>query len=97
MLCLVVAMETVLAAVRNQIHQKTGAGFLRETDKWTLISDTATGALSVEHEWSYIDPFGRGKPDCGVSTVTVENFLKGSADESVKEKLRAILVGSRNS
>jgi len=95
MLC--AAMETILVAVQNQIHQKTNAGFLRETEIWTLISDTATGALTVEHEWSYVDPFGRGKPDCGVSTVTVENFLTGGADDNVKLKLRAILVSSRNS
>ena len=97
MLCLVVAMETELAAVRNQIQHKTNAGFLREAEMWTLISDTATGALNVEHEWSYIDPFGQRQPDCGVSTVTVENFLTGSADTNVKQKLRDILVSSRNS
>ena len=68
-----------------------------DTEIWTLISDTATGALTVEHEWSYVDPFGQGKPDCGVSTVTVENFLTGGADDNVKQKLRAILVSSRNS
>jgi hypothetical protein len=90
-------MEAVLVAVRNQIHQKANAGFLRETEMWTLISDAATGAQTVAHEWSYVDPFGQGKPDCGVSTVTVENFLTGSADDSVKQKLRAILVSSRNS
>jgi hypothetical protein len=86
-----------LAQVRNEIHQKTSAGFLRETEMWTLVSDMATGALNVEHEWSYVDPFGQGKPDAGVSSVTVENFLAGGADSTVKQKLRAILTSSRNS
>ncbi len=80
-----------MAEVRNQIHRNASGGFLREIDLWTLISDTETGVRSVEHEWSYVDPFGQGKPDSGISTVTIETFLAGGADDNVKQKLRAIL------
>jgi hypothetical protein len=79
-----------LAEVRDQIHQTSNGGFMRERDSWrTLISDTDTGARSVEHEWSYVDPFGQ--EDIGFSSETVEHFLAGGADCSVKQKLRAIL------
>jgi hypothetical protein len=81
-----------VAKVRSEIHQKTNGGFLREEDLWTLISDTETGARTVEHQWSYVDPFGAGTPDCGICDVTVETFLSGGADANVKQKLRAILA-----
>lgn len=84
-------MEAVLAEVRDRIHQTSNGGFMRERDSWTLIFDTDTGARSVEHEWSYVDPFGQGKPDIGFSSETVEHFLAGGADCSVKQKLRTIL------
>ncbi len=65
---------------------------MRETNLWTLIIDTASGASNVEHEWSYVDPFGHGKPNRGMSTISVENFLMGSADDNVKQKLREALL-----
>ena len=34
--------------VRNQFHQTSTGGFLREADQWTLITDTVSGALNVE-------------------------------------------------
>ena len=83
-----------MAEVRNQFHQTTSAGFMRETNLWTLITDTVSGASNVEHEWSYVDPFGQGKPDRGMSNVSVESFLTGNADENVKQKLRAFLLAT---
>jgi hypothetical protein len=80
-----------VAEVRNQFHQRSKRGFLREADQWTLITDTISGASNVQHQWSYVDPFGHGQPDCGTSTVSVESFLMGGTDDSVKQKLRAVL------
>jgi hypothetical protein len=83
-----------VAENRNQFHQTTKSGFMCEADKWTLITDTVSGAQIIEHEWSYIDPFGHGKLDRGVSIATVENFLTGKADDSVKQKLRDVLLNT---
>jgi hypothetical protein len=83
-----------VAEIRNQFHQTTKSGFLREADQWTLVTDTVSGAVNVEHEWSYVDPFGHGKLDRGLSIATVENFLKGKAEDSVKQKLRDVLVST---
>ena len=83
-----------MAEDRNQFHQTTAGGFMREADQWTLITDTVSGAQTIEHAWSYVDPFGHGKLDRGVSVATVENFLMGNADDSVKQKLRAVLSGT---
>jgi hypothetical protein len=79
--------------VRNQFHQSSTGGFLREADQWTLITDTVSGALNVEHAWSYFDPFSHGKTDC-LSLATVEDFLKSNADDSVKQKLRDALLST---
>jgi hypothetical protein len=83
-----------MAEVRTQFFQTTGAGFLHEINLWTLVSDTVSGDVNVEHAWSYTDPFGQGKPDSGVTIVPVQTFLMGSAADSVKEKLRAALRGT---
>jgi hypothetical protein len=83
-----------VAEIRNQFHRTTKSGFLREADQWTLVTDTVSGAVNVEHEWTYVDPFGHGKLDRGVSIATVENFLKGKAEDSVKQKLRDVLVST---
>ena len=50
------------------------------------------GRSNIEHAWSYVDPFGNGKFDRGVSIVTVENFLTGEAEDRVTQKLRAVLL-----
>ena len=84
-----------MAEVREQFHQAVAAGFTRETGLWTLVSNTVTGAQHVEHEWSCQDPFGFGGMSGGTSTVKVEEFLMGLADDTVKQKLRdALLRGS---
>jgi len=83
-----------VAQIRNQFHQTTKSGFFREADQWTLVTDTVSGAVNVEHEWSYVDPFGHGKLDRGVSIATVENFLMGKAEDSVKQKLRDLLLNT---
>jgi hypothetical protein len=87
-------MENCMSEVRNQFHQVAAAGFTRETGLWTLVSNTVTGAQNVEHEWSCQDPFSFGGLDSGTSTVTVENFLMGSADDSLKQKLRDALLSN---
>jgi hypothetical protein len=77
--------------VRTQFYQTTGAGFLHETNAWELVKDTRAGILNVEHRWSYVDPFGQGGIDGGMSSVSVEDFLMGNGDDDVKQKLRAFL------
>jgi hypothetical protein len=79
-----------LAELRYEFHRSAG-GFNREADQWTLITDTVSGARTVEHAWSHIDPFGQGERDEGASVATVESFLTGKADDSVKQKLREAL------
>jgi hypothetical protein len=68
---------------------------MREASLWTLISDTASGLLNVEHEWSYIDPFGNGKRDGGLTRVSVEDFLAGCEYPDAKEKLHDFLSNMR--
>jgi hypothetical protein len=80
-----------LPEVRTHFYQTTGAGFLHETNEWDLVSDTQTGILNVEHRWSYVDPFGEGGTDGGMSSVSVADFLMGNGDDDVKQKLRALL------
>lgn len=77
--------------VRTQFHQTIGAGFLHETNAWELVMDTGAGTINIEHRWSYVDPFGQGGIDGGMSSVSVEDFLMGNGDDGVKQKLRAFL------
>lgn len=83
--------EKVVPEVRTQFHQTIGAGFLHETNAWDLVTDTGAGTINIEHRWSYVDPFGRGETDSGMSIASVEEFLMGHGDDDVKQKLRAFL------
>jgi hypothetical protein len=84
-----------VAEDRNQFHQTSAGGFIRETNQWTLITDAVSGAQIVEHAWTYVDPFGNGKLDRGMTAVAVEDFLMGSADQQVKQKLRDVLLNAQ--
>lgn len=77
--------------VRKPFHQTSTGGFSLEADQWTLVSDAVSGALNVEHRWSYFDPFSHGKTDC-FSLATVEDFLNSNVDDAVKQKLRDVLA-----
>lgn len=91
MLYFIRRLENVVPEVRTPFHQTIGAGFLHETNVWDLVTDTRSGAISVEHRWSYVDPFGQGETDSGMSVASVEEFLMGNADDGAKQKLRAFL------
>lgn len=86
------AQQITFRRLQSPFHETNSAGFTQETNTWTLVADAASGDLCVEHQWSYVDPFGHGNPDRGTSTVSVESFLTGNADDDVKQKLRDILL-----
>jgi hypothetical protein len=75
----------------NAVLPTIGAGFLHETNEWNLVTDTGAGTIIVEHRWSYVDPFGRGETDSGMSIASVEEFLMGHGDYDAKQKLSAFL------
>jgi hypothetical protein len=82
-----------VAISRTPIHNKTKGPLLENDDTWTLLVDSETQAKSVEHEWSYGDPYGKGTPNVGKTVITVEEFLSGDVDNEAKAKLNALLHG----
>jgi CheY-like chemotaxis protein len=76
----------------SQFYATTSACFRQEKNTWTLVTDTASGAQSVNHQWSYVDPFGHGQTATGSTSVSVESFLMGNADDNVKQRLREFLL-----
>jgi hypothetical protein len=82
--------EATLAIKRIPIHSMTTGSSGRNEDRWTLLIDSETGNRSVEHEWSYVTPHGRGQRNSG-ETVSLFEFLAGDADASATVKLLDLL------
>jgi len=80
-------------ASRVQIGESI-KGALRQNEDWWYLVLEDDGSCYVEHEWSYVDPYGRGKPNSGTKTFTVEEFLAGDSSEGMKSELRSALKKS---
>ena len=76
---------------RIPIHEEIKGALGQHEDWWTLIVNSETGERSVEHEWSYVDPYQIGNKNSGVKVVAVAEFLQGESTEVVKSKLNALL------
>lgn len=67
-------------------------GIRQEDEDWyTLLVDTASGVKSVEHEWSYVDAYGRHATNSGKQVLSVEEFQSRSTSEDAKNELGAVL------
>jgi hypothetical protein len=75
------------------IYQRSKGALGQYEDWWSLIIDTGSGAVSVEHEWSYWDPYGMGQPDAGTKVMSVDEFLQSGAGHAAKKKLADLLKG----
>jgi hypothetical protein len=77
---------------RIPIHTRSMGTLGRDEEKWSLLTDSATGDKSVCHEWSNASPYGRGPPWAGEKIVSVEEFLASDADAIAKAKLRNLIA-----
>jgi hypothetical protein len=79
----------VMALQRHLIHERAAGSSDSGKDRWTLIVDTDTGAMLVQHERSHGNP---DKPvSHGAKTISVDDFLKSEADVEVVERLGKLL------
>lgn len=70
---------------RKQIHQ-TASSMGNNEDWWTLIFDSESNSIYVEHEWSYT-PLGGGSTDSGKENFSIEEFLNQGGNRSEHRQL----------
>lgn len=78
---------------RVQIGERIKGSLMQNEDWWHLVLED-DGSYHVEHEWSYVDPYGKSKPNSGKKTFSAEEFLAGDGSDGLKAELRAALKKS---
>ena len=79
-------------AERVKLGERIKGGLNQNEDWWYFVDDGES--KYVEHEWSYVDPFGKGKGSSGVKKIPPEEFLSSNVGEGLKNALRAALKGN---
>jgi hypothetical protein len=77
-------------AKRIQISEQI-KGALRQNESWWTLILEDDGTKSMEHEWSYVDPFGKNPGSEGKEIIPVEAFLADDHPEALKAKVRAAI------
>ena len=76
---------------RVQIGERIKGSLMQNEDWWFLVLED-NGTCHVEHEWSHVDPYGKGQPNSGQKNYSVEEFLAGDHGDGLKSELRSALA-----
>jgi hypothetical protein len=77
---------------RRQLHYRMKGSLGNDEDWWTLVFDSESHDLYIEHEWDNV-PLGGGKADRGKSRSTIKNFLDQNFRATQHSELIALIVG----
>lgn len=79
-------------AKRIQISEQI-KGSLRQNESWWTLILEDDGTKVMEHEWSNVDPYGKGANE-GTERILVGDFLAGNHPEPLKARVRNALKQS---
>lgn len=79
-------------ARRVKLGERIKGGLNQNEDWWYFVDDG--NSKYVEHEWSHVDPYRKGKGNSGTKKIPTDEFLASDASEGLKNALRAELKGS---
>jgi hypothetical protein len=74
-------------AKRTQIGESKKGPF-GEKENWFHFVVGDDGKQYVEHEWSYVDPYGKSAGSEGSKKIPVNEFLAGDYGEGMKAVVR---------
>jgi hypothetical protein len=80
-----------MAVERHNFYSSVRGTLQADEDWYTLLVDTESGVKSVEHEWSYVDAYGRLTANSGKEVLPVEVFQSRSTSEDAKTELNVLL------
>lgn len=76
---------------RITFHTERKGSFEENEDWWRLVIED-DGSSHVEHEWSYVNAYGRNRHDSsGTQSISVADFLSGDHDATARKCLQELL------
>jgi hypothetical protein len=67
--------ELKMAFLKRELHREVKGPEITELDFWSLVFDTDTKRLYVEHEWTHLDPRIRGSADYRTDIMDIAEYL----------------------
>jgi hypothetical protein len=92
-LCLQKAQEDSMPK-KVQIGEKKKGGLGQTEDWWYFVTED-DGTHCVEHEWSYVDPYGKSPGSEGSKKIPVNEFLASGEAPGLKARVREELKKAR--
>lgn len=83
-----------MMAKRVQIGEQCKGSFGEKEDWWHFVV-ADDGKQYVEHEWSYVDPYGKSAGSEGTTNIPVDEFLAGDHSEGMKAVVREEIKKNR--
>jgi hypothetical protein len=65
-------------------------GALAQNEDWWYFVVNDDGSFHIEHEWSHVDPYGKGSGNSGSKKMSVEEFLKDNHNAEVVAKVKEL-------
>jgi hypothetical protein len=65
---------------------------MMENEDWWYLVIEDDGSNWVEHEWSYVDRYGKHPPNSGKSRFSVDEFMAADVSPAVKANLETALT-----
>lgn len=84
--------EGAMPQLRRQLHYAMKGSMGNDEDWYTLVFDTETHELYIEHEWDHVPQRG-GKVDKGQSRLTIKQLLDQSYRATQHTALLALIEG----
>ncbi|NOJ42844.1 hypothetical protein [Bradyrhizobium australiense] len=82
-----------MAFLKRELHRQVKGPEITELDFWSLVFDTDSKRLYVEHEWTYMDPRIRGAADYRTDAMDIAEYLtQGGQTAGHRELWRLLRV-----
>jgi hypothetical protein len=82
-----------MALLRRELHRTAKGPVANNEDTWSLVFDTDTKRLYVEHEWQHVDVRRGGASDKGTEQIEISEYLlQGGQTAGHRELWRLIKI-----
>jgi len=82
-----------MALLRRELHRTAKGPVANDEDTWSLVFDTDTKRLYVEHEWQHVDVRRGGASDNGTEQIEISEYLlQGGQTAGHRELWRLIRI-----
>jgi len=79
-----------MAKLTRQLHERIRGDNTENKDWWSLVFDTESKRLYIEHEWSHTDAWRVSRSNTGIAEFDINAFLAEGEAPAQEELLRII-------